>query len=126
MMAASLLGGAVAAVIAVLILLLCSVAISTGVVGQDLELQMVIAACVLGGFCGGRVTGRKWGRRSLLAGLSAGGVLLLILLTVGLLAYESVMDWDGASLGVMAGCLCGGLAAGLLGSRGGKKKKRTY
>jgi putative membrane protein (TIGR04086 family) len=126
MMAASLLGGGVAAVIGVILLLLCSVAISFGVIGQELELQLVIAACVLGGFFGGRMTCRKWGHRPLLAGLSAGAVFLLILLTIGLLAYESAMDLDGGSLGVMAGCLCGGAAAGLLGGRTGKKKKRTY
>jgi putative membrane protein (TIGR04086 family) len=126
MVAASLLGGAVAVMVGVILLLLCSVLISMGVIGQNAQIQAVIAACVLGGFCGGRVTGRKWKGRSLLAGLSARAVFLLILLLVGLLGYGSDLDLNGGSLGVMAGCLCGGAAAGLLGNRKGKKKKRTY
>jgi hypothetical protein len=48
------------------------------------------------------------------------------LLLVGLLGYGSDLDLNGGSLGVMAGCVCGGAAAGLLGNRKGKKKKRTY
>lgn len=125
MTVASLLGGAMAAVITLLLLLLCSVAISSGIIGQSLELQVIIAACVIGSFCGGRLTRRRWGCRQLIAGLSAGAVFFLILLTISLIGYETV-DIGGAGLGVMAGCLCGGAIAGLLGGKGTKKKRRTY
>jgi len=122
MAVASLLGGAVAAVVAIALLLICSVAISAGLLSEELELHVTIAACVIGGFFGGELTKKRWGSRSLLAGLSAGGVFFLILLTVSLAGYHTT-DVAGAGLGVAAGCLCGGTAAGLLG-RGGKKKKR--
>lgn len=125
MTAASLLGGVAAAVITLILLLFCSIAISSGMIGQDMELQLIIAACVIGSFCGGRLTRRRWGCRNLIAGLSAGAVFSLILLTISLVGYESV-DIGGSGLGVMAGCLCGGAIAGLLGGKEIKKKRRTY
>lgn len=123
MAVASLLGGAAALVITLILLLICSVAVSSGVAGQRLELQMTIAACVIGSFCGGRLTCRRWGCRRLIAGFSAGVVFFLILLTVGLVGYGA-SDLGGAGLGIMAGCLCGGAIAGLLGGGSRKKKKR--
>lgn len=121
---ASLLGGAIASVVALLLLLLCSFAISAGMLSQKMELQMTIAACVIGSFFGGSVTRNRWGCKYLLAGLSAGGVFFLILLTISLLGYGT-MDIGGAGLGVMGGCLCGGAISGLLGGRKKKKKKRN-
>lgn len=121
----SLLGGAVAAVGTLILLLICSAAISSGVLPESLELHITIAACVIGSFAGGRLTRRKWGSRALIAGISAGAVFFLILLTISLAVYGAA-DIGGAGFGVMAGCLCGGAIAGLLGRGGRKKKKRAY
>ncbi len=123
MAVASLLGGAVAAVITLVLLLACAAAISSGLLSEDLELHVTIAACVVGSFFGGRLTRKRWGCRALVAGLSAGAVFFLILLTVALLG-PGPADMLGGGLGVMAGCLCGGAIAGLLGKSGKKKKKR--
>lgn len=123
MAVASLLGGAAAAVIAMALLLICAAAISSGVLAEELELHVTIAACVAGSFCGGLMTRKRWGSRALFAGLSAGAVFFLILLTISLIGYGAP-DIGGAGLGVMAGCLCGGAIAGLLGQRGKRKKKR--
>jgi len=123
----SLLGGALATVIVLVLLLACAAAISSGMLAEELELHVTIAACVVGGFCGGELAKKRWGCKPLLAGLSAGAVFFLILLTVSLVGFGGA-DISGSGLGVMAGCLCGGAIAGLL-SRGGgkrKKKRRSY
>lgn len=52
-------------------------------------------------------------------GLTAGAVLFLLLLTIGSLCFENV-SLEAGGIGLLCGCLCGGAAAGLLGS--GKKK----
>lgn len=126
MAVSSLLGGALAAVIALVLLLVCAVAISSGILAEELELHVTIAACVVGSFFGGQLTRRQWGCRAFLAGLSVGVIFFLILLTVSFVGYDTA-DIGGAGLGVMAGCLCGGAISGLSGSGGKrKKKKRSY
>ena len=50
---------------------------------------------------------------------ATGGVLFLLLLTVGVLLFDAHSVEQGG-IGLACGCLCGGAAAGLLGS--GKKK----
>ena len=122
MAAASLLGGALGTCAALALLLGCSAAISAGLLSEKLRVQAVIAACVLGGFFGGGFTCRRWGRRTLLAGLSAGGVFFLVLLTVGLMVYGPP-ELGTQVLAVALGCLCGGALSGLF-CVGRKKKKR--
>ena len=124
MAAAALLGGAVGTCVALALLLGCSAAISAGLLPEQFGAQAVIAACVLGGFFGGRLTCRRWGRRTLLAGLSAGCVFFLILLTVGLIVYGPP-DLGAQVLAVALGCLCGGALSGLVRGGGKKKKKRV-
>jgi len=119
----SLLGGAAAAVIVLVLLLACAAAISSGALAEELELHVTIAACVVGSFCGGQIAKKRWGCKPLLAGLSAGAVFFLILLTISLVGFGAA-DISGSGLGVMAGCLCGGAIAGLLSRGGGKKKKK--
>ena len=58
-----------------------------------------------------------------LAGLAAGGVLFLLLLTIGLLLFDG-MSVEHGGLGLLSGSLCGGAAAGLLGARPKKKKRK--
>lgn len=116
-----LLGGLLALGVALMVLLLGAVAVSNGVWKEDSAPQLTAAACVLGSFIGGLLACSKWREGRLLGGLSAGVVCYLLILAVGLLMS------DGAELGVqalieLAGCLCGGALAGMLGGR--RKKKR--
>ena len=67
-----------------------------------------------------------FGRRTLIVGLCTGAVLFLLLLTVGVLFFET-MSVEQGGIGLLCGGLCGGAAAGLLGGgkrSGGKKKRR--
>ena len=98
----ALLGGAVSLAVTLLLLLACSAAISAGILSEQLELHITIAACVVGG-----------------------SVFFLLLLCVSLIFLEDT-DFSRAGLGVLAGCLCGGALAGLFTGRKKKKKKRSY
>ena len=117
-----LLGGVVALGACFLFLLLVSVGLSRGWLGEDLMYQFTVVGCVLGGFIGGTVAVGRCQSRTLIVGLLVGVVFFLLLLTAGLLFYRSVAPEEGG-LGLLCGALCGGAAAGLL--RGKPQKRRT-
>lgn len=114
-------GGALALLICMLLLLLASVGISAGVIPERFMVHCLFAGCVIGGFCGGAVAVRRSGAGKLLAGLSAGAVMLLLIVTVGSLT-GSLEFLEGHGVGIGLSCLIGGMTAGLL--RGKPKKKR--
>ena len=122
-----LLGGILALAICCLFLLSCSVAISSGAVGEGLGYQLTIVGCVLGGFGGGLFAVGQCGG-GLLTGLTVGGILFLLLLTIGALFFET-MALEAGGIGLLCGGLCGGAAAGLLGHEKGRpsrKKRRKH
>ena len=55
--------------------------------------QLTIVGCVLGAFAGGLLAVRRCGSRALIVGLTTGGVLFLLLLTIG--ALSSMMQLSG-------------------------------
>ena len=122
-MTAVLLGGLLSLAVCLVVLLLCSVAISNGWLGETSMDKLAIVACVLGGFSSGVLTVKRCGSRALLAGLAAGGACFLLLLTGGLLFFADTVSMDQGGLGLLSGCLCGGAAAGIL-CAGPKKKRR--
>ena len=120
------LGGAAALAVCLLFLLAASVLISRGLLADGLTYQLSIVGCVVGAFAGGMLAVRRCGRRTLIVGLCTGAVLFLLLLTVGVLFFET-MSVEQGGIGLLCGGLCGGAAAGLLGGgkrSGGKKKRR--
>ena len=114
-------GGVLAGVAAIVALLLCAVLVSAGLLRERWMEGAVLAVCVLGALTGGMYAVRKIGSRTLLGGLGVGAVLFLLLLTAGLLAYDTASVEQGG-VGILCACLCGGGIAGILG--GGAKKKR--
>ena len=119
--AGAVIGGVLALLICMLLLLLISVGISAGVIQERVMVRCLFAGCVIGGFCGGIAAIKRCGSGALLAGLSAGAVMLLLILTVGSLA-GSPESLEEHGIGIGLSCLIGGMAAGLL--RGKPKKKR--
>lgn len=119
-----LLGGAVALIACFLFLLLASVGVSRGWLGEDLMYQLTIVGCVLGSFIGGTVAVGRCRSRTLVVGLLVGMVLFLLLLTIGVLFYGSVAPEEGG-LGLLCGSLCGGVAAGILGGKPKKRRSRS-
>lgn len=117
-----LIGGLLAAVVSLVILFLCAVAISQGWLNQGKTGYFTVAACILGSFSGGVVAVSRCKGRSLIVGLLTGVVLFLALLSAGMLIYQNVsLEEGGLPLG--CACLCGGALAGITGA-GPKKKRR--
>ena len=118
-----LLGGVVALAVCLMFLFLCSIGISGGWLQEGLMYQMAVVSCVIGGFAGAMTAARRCGSRALIVGLAVGAVFFLLLLTVGVLLFES-MSLEAGGLGLLCGGLCGGAAAGLMGSKPKKKRRK--
>jgi len=116
------LGGLLALGVELMILLLGALAVSNGVLKEDSASQLTAAACVVGCFIGGMLACSRWRDRRLLGGLAAGMVCYLLILAVSLLMSDAPA-LGAQALIELAGCLCGGALAGMLGGR--RKKKRT-
>ena len=116
-------GGVLAGFSAVLALLLCALLISTGVLREQWAQGAVLAVCVLGGAVGGIYSIKRIRSKSLLVGTGVGAILFLLLLTAGLLAYDTASLEQGGA-GILCACLCGGAIAGILGRKPKKKRKR--
>lgn len=119
---AVLLGGAAAFLTCVAFLFLAAVGISRGLLGPELRYQLAVAGCVVGSFVGGMLAVRRCSARGLLVGLAVGGVLFLLLLTLGLLLYDAISPENGGP-GLLLGSLCGGATAGIL-SGGGRQSRQ--
>ena len=118
-----LLGGAAAFAVALLVLLGASFAISAGAVGEELGGRITVAACVLGAFCGGMLAVGRCGARALPVGVATGAAFFLILLTIGVLAFQSAPQ-EGRGVLLLCAWLCGGAGARLAGRLIRTKKKR--
>lgn len=118
-----LIGGVLGVAVCLLILLICAFAISRGVISQDHTGFLTAGACVAGSLAGGLFAVARCKGRSLIVGVLTGVVLFLILLTVGVVLYQTVAIEEG-SLTVGCCSLCGGAVAGLLGTRGARPKKK--
>ena len=118
-----LLGGVVALAVCLMFLFLCSIGISGGWLQEGLMYQMAVVSCVIGGFAGAMTAVRRCGSRALIVGLAVGAVFFLLLLTVGVLLFES-MSLEAGGLGLLCGGLCVGEAAGLMGSKTKKKRRK--
>lgn len=118
-----LLGGAAAAVVSLLFLFICAVLISKGLLSQEGTSWMTVAACAVGSLVGGVIAVSRCNGRSMIVGLLTGVALFLILLTLGMLIYQTVaLEENGVPLG--CACLCGGALSGLFGARPQKKRRK--
>lgn len=118
-----LLGGLLALGVCLLFLLGASAAVSGGLLGMDLTYQITIVGCVLGGFFGGLLAAERCGGGGLAVGLLTGGVLFLLLLTLGALCFREI-SLESGGIGLLCGALCGGAAAGLVGKGSGSKRRK--
>lgn len=117
-----LLGGVVALAACVIFLIFASLGVAGGWLKEGLMAQLTVASCVVGALIGGLVAVGRHGHRGLLVGVFVGGCLFLFLLTIGFLFFENMSVENGGSA-ILAGCLCGGALAGLLGGGRPAKKK---
>jgi putative membrane protein (TIGR04086 family) len=118
-----LLGGVISLAVCIAVLFLCSIGICNGWIPERLMGQYTVIGCALGGLIGGGVAVRRCGSGPLLAGLAAGAVLFLLLLTVGVLLLHNTSIENGGA-GLLCGALGGGAISGLLGARPKKKRRK--
>ncbi len=122
-MSGILLGGVLALLVCLAILLICSAGISGGWLSDRHMVQYTFAACALGSLMGGAFAVARCRAKTLLVGLGEGGVLFLLLLTIGLLFYPG-MSVEERGLGLLCACLAGGALAGLFGGKTKKKRRK--
>lgn len=116
-----ILGSFVGLLFCLVFLLICSACISVGILKETMMYQLAMIGSVIGGLAGGLWTVNRCRSRTLMIGLSTGFIFFLLLLTVGVLFFDSITPKEGG-LGFLCGSLCGGAIAGLL--FGNSKKKR--
>ena len=116
-------GGLLGMAVALLVLMLAAVLVSSGVIGNGRADRFVIAGCLLGGFLGSMYAVRRRKSAPLPTGLGVGGILFLILLTAGVLLYDSLPTISSGGV-VACACLCGGGLSGVLWSKPKKKRRK--
>lgn len=120
---AILAGGCIAFAVGISLLLVAAAGVSRGILDSGLHYQITVISCVLGSLAGGIFAVRRCPGRGVLVGLCVGGVLFLLQLTTGLLAYQDP-TFESGRIGLLFGALCGGAAAGIL-SSGSKRPVRA-
>lgn len=118
-----ILGGVLALLVCLAILLICSVGISGGWMSDRHMMQYTLAGCVLGSLAGGMFAVLRCRTRTLLVGLGVGCVFFLLLLTIGFLFYPGI-SVETHGLGLLCASLAGGALAGLLGGKQKKKRRK--
>ncbi len=119
------LGAGIALVVCIAILLFISWGILAGWLPQDMDYQAMVTGCLLGCFIGGRYAVVRCGTRSLFIGLGVGVIFFLLLILMGILFYQEV-SLENGGIGLLAGGLCGGTLAGIIGKINYKKAKKSY
>ena len=115
-------GAAVSLAVYLAGVLLLALLVVKGIVPQEAAFPVIAALCVLGALSGGLTAARRtpWG--PLPSALANTGLFVLALLAVGLGCWQERIGAPGGMLLLCA--LGGGTAAGLLGARQGRRRKR--
>ena len=94
-----------------------------GVLPEDRAFPAVAAVCALAALLGGLYCAARcpWG--TLVSGLACGATMAAVLAALGLLCWQRV-DWMGRGGVVLLCALGGGLLAGLLGWKGGRRVRK--
>lgn len=115
-----LVGGAIALVISMLILLMCSAGVLCGWFRLRFGRQLGMISCALGGFAGSLYAVRKCNRYPLPVGIGTGALCFLLLLLPATFLLNGPVFGTGI-LPALLTCICSGALAGFAGR---KRKKR--
>ena len=116
-------GGGAGALVCVLLLLVCSVCISAGAVGERAMGGVVPVCALMGGICAALTAVRGMPGQRLPVGLCAGAVMFLILLLAGLM-IDADASLENGGIGLLLACCGGGALASLPGHWGGGGRRR--
>lgn len=117
-----LLGGVLAVAVCCTLLFCAAAVISIGWLKEDSVTQLTVVCCAVGTACGALWAIRRCKSRVLIVGLLVSAVFFLLLLTVGMLAYQNI-DLGQGAIAMLCGSACGGIAMGLICGRPKKKKR---
>lgn len=116
-----LIGGALSLLVCLGLLLATSAAISFGWLSDGLMPHAVLPCCALASFLGGSIAVHRQHTRALIVGGCTGLMFFLLIFVCGLLFCQGGNLTSGGPE-LLAGSLCGGLVAGLAGTR----RKKTH
>ena len=116
-------GSAVALGLALLLLMGCAAAVSAQWFGQQAMERCAVVVCITGALVGAAVSMRRNREWAMVLGLGTGGMLFLLLLSMGVLLYENAPVLEHMP-SILCACLCGGAMAGILGRKPKKKRRR--
>ena len=106
------------------LLLLSAVLLVRGTVGEGAAPGMVLACGVVASCVGGLVCVSRcpWGRMT--CGLAGAGAFVGMVACVAAMCWREGTAWVSGGLPMLGAALCGGVLAGLLGRKRGKRVKR--
>ena len=116
-------GSGVARGVTLALVFCCSAAVSFGLIGRELAGRCCVLCCVLGALVGGSVSvrcGQSW---AMPVGGAVGLMEFLALVVLGVLFFGGIPAGERMPE-ILLACLCGGVAAGILGSRRKGKRRR--
>ena len=117
------LGGLLALGLEMVILLLGSAAVLSGVFRLNASPQLTAAVCLCGCFIGGRLTCTRWKTRRLLGGILTGIVCFLFILLIALFSGKADIGIQG--LIELSSCIVGGALAGTFITKRKKRGKKV-
>ena len=116
-------GGFLALGIAVAVLAICAVMVSSGFLRMDAGCRVTALACLMGSLSGGFFVCNRWDARRLFGGLLAGASAFAMIALVSLLSRNG--EFGVRSLVELLMCLVGGGLAGFLSAGRKKSRKRV-
>ena len=118
-----LVGGIISLGICMMMLLLCSIGISSGLLNNRAMVQYTVGSCIICSFLGAMYSVYRVRSRTLFVGVLTSCVLFLLIISIGFLMFpETSLSDHGAE--IAAGCFAGGILAGFLGGKPKKKRRK--
>ncbi len=116
-------GGVLSVAASTVVLAVAAALMAMGLLGRGAGGNCVAVAGVLGALVGGLYAVGRCGRAALPVGAGVGAVEVVLLLSVGVICFGGSVG-VGELWEVCAGCVCGGLLAGVLSAAAGKRSRR--
>lgn len=87
--------------------------------------QIQVVTCLLSVLAGGLFSAKRSSGGTLLSALIVAGGFAILQLLVGFLAFDGIA-WTKHGMGLLLAVLCGGVLAGLLSSKKGRRQRKKH
>lgn len=116
-------GVLMAAILYLVLQLLLALLAAKGVLPEKHVYPVQVVTCLLSVLLGARYTAKRLDRGTMTSALMVSGAYTLLMLLIGFLAFDKIV-WSKQSAGLLLAVLCGGILAGLLGGKSGKRRHK--